>query len=369
MSPPKEEPLLPNDLDSVEAPLISKIAWQSSPGDKLLLVFATVPALIVSITLLVLSAKDVRSTGSLLSFATDDRATAQIIVSILSSILSTLNVYTVTRLLNFAARVHMVKRSLSLDKLRLFSAITTRSIASDQPIHVLLLSTVIVLLFAIPNYLWTGALTPVTVTTTITGRDALMIPSYSPLSNNTWNYSGRDPCDSVVNEMGIFNNCPIDVLQSRLLSHAAQASSNSTQTYPKLDNTHYAVVGRSYGVGSSAGLADQDLFIYRDSSFVLSYNYTEYGYNTQVNCIHNETSAWGLRLVQPGTDPLGLGGVPNVYFAMGHFPQTPDVPDYFSVVAFDSPNSHGDNLTVVGSKSANGRKVILVTAGANYLVG
>ena len=324
-SPPKEEPLLPDDPDGIESPLISKIAWQSSLDDKLFLVLATVPALIVSISLLALSIRDVRSTGSLLSFATDDRATVQIIVSVLSSILSTLNVYTVTRLLGFATRVHLVRRSLSLDKLRLVSAITTRTIASDQPVQMLLLSTIVLLLFAVPNYLWTGALTPVSTTATVIAGNALMIPNYSPFSNNTWNYSGRDPCDSVVNEMGIFNNCPIDVLQSRLLSHAAQASSNSTQTYPKLDNTHYAIIGRSYGVASSAGLADDDLYVNRDRSFLLSYNYTEYGYNTQVHCIHNETSAWGLRLVQPGTDPLGLGGVPNVYFAMGHFPNTPDV--------------------------------------------
>jgi hypothetical protein len=292
------EPFLDPDFNINPSSTNPHFAWQSNPVDKLLLLCASILPLLASIYLLVRTVTDRRSTGPLLAFVSSNRATAQIVVSINSAILAGLNVYTATKLLNFATRIHLLGQSLTLAMLKFIEAVATRRLVSGVPVAMCTTSVVMVLLFAIPNILWTGALTPILTNSTILEMGVLKIPQYSPSSNATWSNNQRvynTQCTTVTNEEGIFSDCPVDVLHSSLLSRAAQATSNVTRIHSKNDDSHYAYVGRSYGVGSPAGLVDESLYGGRSSSNLLSYNY-----------IHNASSNWHLEEIQPGKPETGI---------------------------------------------------------------
>ena len=183
------EPVLDLDFNSSTSLSNSHFAWQSGSVEKLLLIFASILPLLVSTSLLVLI--DRRSTGSLLSFISTNRATVQIIVSIVSSTLACLNVYTMTKLLNLATRIHLLRQSLSLTMIKFIGVVATGRLATDLPAVMSIMSVILVLLFAIPNVLWTGALTPILANTTIVENGALHIPCYSVGSNSAWSNSSR----------------------------------------------------------------------------------------------------------------------------------------------------------------------------------
>jgi hypothetical protein len=204
--------------------------------------------------------------------------------------------------------------------LKFIGAVATRRFVSGVPAAVCATSIVIVLLFAIPNILWTGALTPILTNSTILEVGVLKIQQYSFSSNATWSNNGRvsdTQCTTVANKKGIFSDCPVGVLHSSLLSRTAQATSNVTQICSKNDNSHYAYVGRSYSVGSPAGLVGESLYGGRTSPNLLPYNYTEPGYLTTVTRFHNTSSNWHLEEIQAGKPG---NSIPYIYYAVGYFP-------------------------------------------------
>jgi hypothetical protein len=88
--------------------------------------------------------------------------------------------------------------------------------------------------------------------------------------------------------------------------------------HTKIDNSNYTYIGRSYGVGSSVGLADNKT---QDRYGTIGYQYIEIGYNSSVECIYNSSSQFGLRLIQPG-QPEPLWETPALYLATGPGPNT-----------------------------------------------
>ncbi|MCJ1457922.1 hypothetical protein MMC28_008291 [Mycoblastus sanguinarius] len=189
-SPPVEPVFDPDSSDSTSS-TNPHFAWQSAPIDKLLLICASVLPLLASTSLLVTTVKDKSSTGPLLSFVLNNRATTQIVVSIVSAVLDCLNVYTVTKLLNLATRIHLLRQSLSLDMITFIRAISTKSLTDGLPAAISTTSMVIVLLFTLPNFLWTGALTPILTNATIAETSVLKIPQYSASANATWSANAR----------------------------------------------------------------------------------------------------------------------------------------------------------------------------------
>lgn len=133
----KAEPFLDPDFNINPSSTNPHFAWQSDPVDKLLLLCA-------SIYLLVRTVTDRRSTGPLLAFVSSNRATAQIVVSINSAILAGLNVYTATKLLNFATRIHLLGQSLTLAMLKFIEAVATRRLVSGVPAAMCTTSVVMV---------------------------------------------------------------------------------------------------------------------------------------------------------------------------------------------------------------------------------
>ncbi|KAL8947002.1 MAG: hypothetical protein Q9222_006673 [Ikaeria aurantiellina] len=227
------------------------------------------------------------------------------------------------------------------------------------------LSVTAVIICLVPNILWTGSLTPIVVDSTITGRNSLKIAQYSTYSKGFWSDNGKlwhEECNVVNNEKGSFSDCAAATAQSNLMSRAASATSDLTRSRLRNDKSHYSYVGRSYGVGFSAGLVDSSIHEARSGSELLFYNYTEAGYLTHTTCLHNESMDYTLEEVSKGKPG---NGIPYSYYAIGHFPNaSPDTTDFFAVVGMNGP----DSVAVMSAKQHNGHNVILVTTGANYLV-
>lgn len=123
-------------------------------------------------------------------------------------------------------------------------------------------------------------------------------------------------------------------MQGSLLGTASSASGRTSEKvrHPKIDNSGFFYIGRSYGVGAAAGLGDQDL----SGSNVYAYN--EFGYNSKVACLINETSAWKLTRQFDFNDWT----YPSVYLASGFLPNSaPEAREFYSV------SSLNDNLTIV----------------------
>lgn len=340
--------------------------WQADSLDKTLLVLASVIPLITSTILLASTViLGVRSTGPLLKFTFDNRATTQIIVSILSAMLATLNMYTVTRCLSLATRLHLLKRSLSLGSLKLISAVSTRQLATEVPFSSWAVSVMMAILLMVPNFVFTGALTPVVeATTTKMSLNPLKIPQYSESSKPIWGEGGkisRSECGTVTNNKGTFSLCSAETIQSSIMNRGSQGTSDPQQIHLKSDNSLYNFRGRSYGVGATAGLVDDNLDGDDSRYDIVQYNYTEPGYLTNVNCFFNESMEFSLTTVD--TDSSGSGN-PNVYSAEGYFPygDRSEYMDHFAVVGMGS----SDMIAVMSAKTYANHHTILITAGSDY---
>lgn len=347
------------ELDDKSRFTTTHLAWKSQLNEKASLALAAFFPLVVSILLFVYNKK--KETGCILAFVLENRVTTQIIVTLISTALASLNVYTTTKLINFYIRTNLLKRHFSLEVISLTRGVCTQSWATGLSKRSLFASASMLSLFAIPQPLWTGALTPDIVNTTIVKAGALKIPLFSPSTQGDWsqNYRIGTSCYTVMNDLGVFSRCPVSVIQSNLLSRASQATRNLYHT--KDDNTQYSFRGRSYGVGSSAGLVDQNLYNGSDDvNDLLAYDYTEQGYNTHVNCFLNTSIDFYLQEVQ-APQPAS-NGIPYVYYARGVFPNKRTL-DYFAVVGLDKDS----DIAVVAAKHNGGQNVILITTGINYV--
>ena len=115
-------------------------------------------------------------TGSFLVFVLNHRASVQIISSIAAGILAAFNVYTATRLLQFAIRIRLLQKTVSVTNLKLFGAICSRSIPFSLPFPMIIVTILLVILCTFPYLLWVGALTPVVSRTTMEGHNLIKIP-------------------------------------------------------------------------------------------------------------------------------------------------------------------------------------------------
>ena len=84
---------------------------------------------------------------------------------------------------------------------------------------------------------------------------------------------------------------------------------------PRSDKTGYTYSTRSYGVGSSLGLAQSFSKGYRHP---LTYHYQEIGYNASVVCSFNASSQWSI--ATPTDAVQNEWPYPNIYLAKGATP-------------------------------------------------
>jgi hypothetical protein len=158
-----------------------------------------------------------------------------------------------------------------------------------------------------PAPLWAAAIAPLPAERNTTG--VIDIPTFNT-SNATalWN---RDPSrqpfgsqgtDGWLSEQGFFTY-DSQILRAALLASAREASlvANGTQRHNKLDKTGYIHIGRSYGMGSTAGFAQ--VAATRAPEW---YQYNETGIRADVSCFYNRSIQYSFNRINRVGSPLGL---------------------------------------------------------------
>lgn len=96
----------------------------------------------------------------LYSTATHHRATVQVVVNILASILGFIQTFAVFKAFNMRMRSMLAGRKLTLDVLRLQVSISKNTFDQNLPFGLLLVSAFVCAFALLPTSFWTGALTP-----------------------------------------------------------------------------------------------------------------------------------------------------------------------------------------------------------------
>jgi hypothetical protein len=193
---------------------------------------------------------------------------------------------TVGAALNLSARLRLATRSLTLESLKLFQALSAASADLSLRGAYLVIVFVVVGFSMIPAALWAGAITP--VTTGVTHVHPINVPNFTD-SDGT--HTINNPFSShvnytIVSPQGTFTFSPAKQFSGFIIDNARNTMTPSGQvsSHPKLDRTGYTYATRSFGVGSGAGLLE---------SFDIPpiyYEYRELGLRTSANCIYNDSA-------------------------------------------------------------------------------
>lgn len=245
----------------------------------------------LNIALLVAQAKDVavRGNSDTFYFIEDNQVAVQVLIYIMAALLGAIHVWAVTALIRRRASLALFSgKPLTAGALRhrAYLAISRapRDIRTWYFIPILLVS----LLGFVSSALWVGSLTPAPDYAHLK-ETAVLIPSFRDLSRVKEYPAGSDSAGlELFTSEGYFSYLVGTRHRARIADIAASATSpaNSVRALPRLDDTPYRVLGRSYGIASSVGIGAQHL----SSLSILSYRFTEMGYETTVNCTYNQTS-------------------------------------------------------------------------------
>ncbi|KAF7347045.1 hypothetical protein MVEN_01458300 [Mycena venus] len=252
-------------------------------------------------------------------------------------------------------------------RLRLWQSISSFRVVWNLPILHAGIVLGYLFLHLLPASLWAAALTPISTQSTIAGT--LRIPAYPPdPTGQFWNQTGWNRVGGVTrNERGVFSYTPAAILQGPILNAASSATSvRGVTLHAKNDNSRLSYVGRSYGVGASAGLEDIILDGGEQVTSLL-YTYEELGYATNVKCGRNDSSAWGVHFIRNRTtaafpdEYLACGVLPNSLYQAGTFFTDSGCPnlipgyaaDWYAVLSVDASNEHVFALQGVSHASRN----------------
>jgi hypothetical protein len=283
-------------------------------GNKLKVIAALTVPCTISLIILALNSRDWYSEALLRNIVVNYHVFVAPIVQILSTILSGLQLYVVFTIFEYSARTRITQSNISLNTLRLWSALSSRSLNLNLQLTKVLVLLTVIAVSAVPASLWAAAITPQlssasndlrTIPLPILGQDGF--------SENV-NGDYLIHCVTLSNpEYGTFSGCPAKQFFSNIIFSGSSASIPS-QNISRFDTTQNISVGRSYGVGGAVGLTDsglsEDDAAGRD--YATNYNYTEFGFQTAISCNYISDSPWQIILIQNGTDG---DGVPYIYRA------------------------------------------------------
>jgi hypothetical protein len=244
----------------------------------------------------------------------DNRGSVQLLVQVIASGLGLLHITVVGLLVNYSSRLKLAKAPTSLDTLQLWSNVLSRQLNWSLPLHFLILLLGFLGFCTVPAALWAAAITPVSVSAFESGT--ISIASYSNLSFLQARYTDRTGLPSVSTKKGMFTYNPEEAYLGSLLYSASSATTidGSIRQHAKFDYSRFTYHGRSFGVGASVGLMDDE---FTQNSLATQYEFQETGYYPIVNCIYNESAAYILNDV--GWEaPDGT----HVYFASGYLPNS-----------------------------------------------
>jgi len=262
-------------------------------------------------------------TGDAYQAITNAPTTTQQAVTFTALILGTIHANAIAQLINQGTRIILARQPTSLHQLKLWDALSTISLdLSVRRFEKLLVIGFYLAMSQGLSFLWSGAIAPVQ-TTAKDSQLSMTLPQYTDDSSRYWAQNGFYPGifnASFVSPKGTFTYLPILDRLGYLIVDGSSATSTDSQpqVHSKNDNSNYTYIGRSYGVGSSVGLSDESL-----QNTTVTYQYTENGYNADVDCTYNASSRMRLLLVQPGKIVPMHWATPYAYLATGSGPNGP----------------------------------------------
>uniref|UniRef100_A0A0B7KG89 Uncharacterized protein n=1 Tax=Bionectria ochroleuca TaxID=29856 RepID=A0A0B7KG89_BIOOC len=277
----------------------------------------------VSFFLLYASVQSIRFPGGFFDFISNNRPSVQFAVQLIANFLSAAQVIVLCRLINFAIRRRFASREMDLNTMLMWSDAMVTHMDWDLPPKFLL--PLLLFLGSTKAFrgIWAASLTPVITWKETHGQVA--IPSWDDVSLLR-EYASEIGNGGLMiqNTHGRFSySVALDFLGS-LLASASSATpiEPGSRQQRKIDNSRYTYMGRSYGMGSTAGLVDDNI---EGNPHARLYTYQEDGYRADVDCIYNETSDFRL---EESTQHW-------VYTARGMLPDSDDTEEYSSYNASD----------------------------------
>ncbi|KAB8077640.1 hypothetical protein BDV29DRAFT_198435 [Aspergillus leporis] len=243
-----------------------------------------------------------------------NRATTQLIVQTLASLLGLALVTTLRTMANFWARNWLTRRPMLLDTVAFFSSMTTSQINWSLPgirLPALLLTALLAL---VPAAVWAGAITP--IITVLADQTPLSIPTarWSNASSNLWNNNNwytyqLQGGPRVYSELGTFSYAYHSDRFSYFINDGSTATNTTgtPQRFSKSDNTNFTYYGRSYGMGAAVGLNDT----FTSNPYIQSYDYNDTGYLSRYTCGYDPTFAIQLELTTSSPVPVYYVHLPN----------------------------------------------------------
>ncbi|RAH51505.1 uncharacterized protein BO95DRAFT_510025 [Aspergillus brunneoviolaceus CBS 621.78] len=271
----------------------------TSPKTHLIFLLLLLPTTL-SILLLLLSDSLDRTIadGSIYGLINGYRTSVQTGVQALATLLSTVQLLIICRLINQATRIRFAHRHATqktqLTTLSFWASLSPPAANWTLPPLLVCVTFLLANLSAVLSALWTGALTPTTTTTT--HLYPLPIPSYRNTSFILEYLSQIDRTGPTARTPQGYFTYSVGLAQlTALISSASMATpllANASRVHPKLDNTGYSYTGRSYGVGAAVGLTDSALRA--TYPHATGYTYREPGYVATVECTYNRSTAFRL---------------------------------------------------------------------------
>ena len=281
-----------------------------------------------------------------------ERASIQIVVQILSTTFGALQVTAVCTLINLATRSRLSRSRASLDGFRFWFNLCVRHVEWTLPFKLFVPLLCFVGLSYVPSALWAGAISPVNVVATRQG--AITIPQYNNISlirEYPSEYNSSVPQER--DKKGAFSYNVGIALEGSLLYAASTATTidGSPRQHRKNDNSGFTYIGRSYGVGSSAGVSDESI---SGNPLATAYSYVEVGYDVVVDCIYNSSTQFVL---EPDEGEWAFA-------AQGPLPNSNGIPE-FSVYTGRSTAS----MVALGvaHNQTNGTEYLAIATGDNYV--
>ncbi|KKP06977.1 hypothetical protein THAR02_00856 [Trichoderma harzianum] len=339
---------------TVTKPSGAFLTFFSSGHANFLALFLTTP---ISTVLLYWSINNILFSGSLHDFIESNRPSVQFAVQLIANLLSLCQVLVICRLINYGVRRHLAAGSMKLDTLRAWIDAMEPRIDLGLPIRFLLPLSVFVALTMILSALWAAALTPVQLWKDV--DQTVAIPSWGnfTLVKEYPSEIGREGT-TIQNLKGRFSYSVGNQLLGSLLASASSATTidGSPRVHQKMDRSKFTYIGRSYGIGSSAGLADEDIL---SNKLAIGYAFQEVGYKADTNCIYNSSSEFSL---SPTVVDL-------VYAASGPLPDSDNGPEYSDYIGHDMDRIVSIGVSHFANESADEyplRKYLAFATGSNY---
>lgn len=128
---------------------------------------------------------------------------------------------------------------------------------------------------------------------------------------------------------------------------------NISTRHPRNDLTQYFYNGRSYGVGASPGLVEQP----EDNAKLLSYSYSEFGYQAVLVCSRNTSSQWGYSIVVNETG----SPYPSILQASGN--ASDGFHENYSQVGYNTT----EEVVSLSGHTNNEEGILAIASGQNYI--